>query len=374
MDYMRWTRKFLYIMVGIWAPLLIVIVTLELVFGTWIRENEWDKTRDLNIVRDARIEYEVSNIFGEAFPTVTYTRDKYGLRGSCSNPKDIKILTIGGSTTDQRYIPDGKTYQDILQSLLTKNTGRKICVANAGVDGHSTFGHIESFRTWFPLIEGLRPDYILFYLGINDAAFRKGPNQGFDNDSVDHPTWRNTLRRHSAFYDALRNLKAILVRGKAPAYAGHTQVLFKDDIYQAFNNSEGVDRLIIENTKNFEQRFKTLITRTQFYGAIPICVSQPHLMTKDIKGIKRGIEQAFEYEDQFFNGLDYDASIKSISTLMQKLCSEADGFYIDAAQKQFRQEDFYDLVHMTTTGVRQLGEYLFQEFLSQEIAIPRANK
>lgn len=371
---MRKTRKFLYIIVSIWAPLLIVIVTLELVFGTWIRENEWDKTRDLNIVRDARIEFKVSNIYGEALPTVTYTRDKYGLRGSCSNPKDIKILTIGGSTTDQRYIPDGKTYQEILQSLLTKNMGGKICVANAGVDGHSTFAHIESFRTWFPLIEGLRPDYILFFVGINDAAFRKGPNQGFDNNSVYSSTWKNTLRRHSVFYDGLRNLKAILVRGRAPAYAGHTRVLFKDDIYQAFNNSEGVDRLIIENTKNFEQRFKILITRTQFYGAIPICVSQPHRLTKDIKGVKRGIEQAFKYEGKFFNGLDYDASIKSISTSMQKLCLEADGFYIDAARKQFRQEDFYDVVHMAPTGVRQLGEYLFQEFLSQEIAIPRANK
>ena len=151
-------------------------------------------------------------------------------------------------------------------------------------------------------------------------------------------------------------------------------MLFKDNIYQAFNNSEEVEGLIIENTKNFEQRFKILITQTQFYGAIPICVSQPQLMTNDIKGVRRGIEKAFEYEGQFFNGLDYDASIKSISTSMQKLCLEADGFYIDAARKQFRQEDFYDVVHFTLTGVRQLGEYLFQEFLSQEIAIPRANK
>ena len=371
---MGWTRKFLYITVGIWAPLLIVIVTLELVFGTWIRENDWDKTRYLNIIRDARIEYDVSSIYGEALPSVTYTRDKYGLRGSCSNPKDIKILTVGGSTTDQRYIPDGKSYQDILQFLLTKNTGRKICVANAGVDGHSTFGHLESFRTWFPLIEGLRPDYILFYVGVNDASFRKGPNQGQDNDSLNLPTWRNTLRRHSVFYDGLRNLKAILVRGRAPAYAGRTGLLFKDDIYQAFDSSEGIDRLVMENTKNFEQRFKKLITRTQSYGAIPICVSQPHLMTKEINGVKRGIEQAFEHEGQFFNGLDYDKSIRSINTSMQKLCIEADGFYIDAARKLFRQEDFYDVAHMRTTGAKQLGEYLFQEFLSQEIAIPRANK
>jgi len=371
---MKWTRKFLYIIIAICTPLLIVIVTIELVFGTWIQENEWDKTRYLNIIRDTRIKYNVSNIYGKEMPPVTYTRDKYGLRGSSSNPKNIKILTIGGSTTDQRYISDGNTYQDILQSRLTKNTGRKIYVANAGLDGHSTFGHIESFRTWFPLIEGLKPDYIIFYVGINDASFRKGPNQAIDNFLVDHATWRNTLRRHSVFYDALRNLRAILAQAKAPSYAGHAQVLSKDEIYQAFNKSEGVDRLITENTKKFEYRFKILITQTQFYGAIPICVSQPHLITKDIKGVKKGIEQAFEYEGRFFNGLDYDASIRSINTSMQKLCLEADGFYIDVARKQFRQEDFYDLVHLTSTGARKLGEYLFQEFLSQDIAIPRANK
>jgi hypothetical protein len=54
----------------------------------------------------------------------------------------------------------------VLQTCLAQN-GAGLTVANAGVDGQSTVGHIMNFKWWFPNIPRLAPDYILFYLGLN---------------------------------------------------------------------------------------------------------------------------------------------------------------------------------------------------------------
>ena len=79
--------------------------------------------------------------------------------------KDIEILTVGGSTTDQRFVPFKYTYQFVLQKKLKEHDVSFGCVSNAGVDGHSTWGHIFSFKNWFPLIPDLNPKYVLLYIG-----------------------------------------------------------------------------------------------------------------------------------------------------------------------------------------------------------------
>ena len=44
------------------------------------------------------------------------------------------------------------------------NAGKNIYVANAGVMGQTTFGHIENFNSWFNHIPDLKPDYFYFIL------------------------------------------------------------------------------------------------------------------------------------------------------------------------------------------------------------------
>src|SRR4029450_5941089 len=49
----------------------------------------------------------------EPHGTITYTRDRYGLRGVHDNPISmVDIVTVGGSTTDQVFITEGTRSQD----------------------------------------------------------------------------------------------------------------------------------------------------------------------------------------------------------------------------------------------------------------------
>jgi len=148
---------------------LIGILLIELFFGGWFNNN--NQLSNLGIIRDVKFEYDVSHLYDTDNPTINYSRDTYGLRGisTFEEPSTIDILTVGGSTTDQRYLDDSKTWQEVLERELAKETPEDpMLVSNAGVDGQSTYGHLKSFELWFSKIEKLQPKMILFYVGIND--------------------------------------------------------------------------------------------------------------------------------------------------------------------------------------------------------------
>jgi lysophospholipase L1-like esterase len=287
------------------------------------------------------------------------------LRDNCKSTSAINILTVGGSTTDLRYISDNRTYQAVLQNLLNSTTDKEICISNAGVDGHSTFGHIASFTDWFPLIPNLKPKYILFYVGINDAGIRDDPSKGYDQ-KVESELMKQ-LRERSAIYSLLKTADNLLIEKTRRPYAGHKIKQPRDIDYTEKHLNIESTNLIHENTLKFRQRFNVLMKLTKEYGAIPICVSQPHLFVKNNISAILGLPEAFKYKGKTFNGLDYNASIKSINSAMKDLCLNYNGIYIDIASKYFTDSDFYDVVHMTPKGEEVLANYLYQEFIKQGV-------
>ena len=358
---MIWTKKLLFFAIGIGVPGLAGLLLLELTFGSWIREDPWKPTTQFNIIRNRQTTYAVDGLYKTAVPRVVYTRDKYGLRSSCADPKEVDILTVGGSTTDQRYIADGQTYQDVLQSHLQRRLQRPVCISNAGVDGHSTLGHISSFQVWFPLIPDLKPQFVLLYVGINDAAFRLTNTP----DITDESTWAAAIRKRSAFFALFRTIKDIVSGlGIYRAYAEHGTKPSSDD-YRAESTSEGFAELAKRNTAAFAQRLAIILSQVKRMGARPICASQPHLFVSRTDGALKGTLKAFEYGGRVFNGLDYHASILMLNDVMQKQCQCSGGFYIDIGAKQFEDGDFYDTVHMTPVGAAKLGTYFFDAMIAQ---------
>ena len=357
---MSWIKKALFLLVG-WSVLTIIcVVLLELFFGSWLSKDPWEVTKGLNIIRNKQLTYATESLYGKDMASVIYSRDSNGLRGGCPKVADIDIVTIGGSTTDQRYVPDGKTYQDVLQTLLTNELAAPVCVSNAGVDGHSTFGHLASFDNWFPLISNLKPKYFLFYVGINDAGFVQEPRLGFDRKS----RW-GQIREKSALFGLLRTVRNVIQSSSSGLYAQHNDTPASKRDYVAERTTEGVDALIKNNTEKFRVRFDKLLTQAKNYGAAPICVSQPHLFTADIDATQKGVDAVFHYKGKAYNGLDFNASLLAINNTMMVSCMKAGGFFIDVRSKYFEVSDFYDHVHLGPSGARKLGTYLYDEFLKQ---------
>jgi len=345
------------------ALLGIVIVILELIFGNWLRP---DNLNQLNIVRSQTIPFVVDKLYPSATHTITYSRDQYGLRGSFKRPGEIDILTVGGSTTDQRYIADGYTWQDVLQQRFA-SIGKKVVVANAGVDGQSTIGHIKDFDWWFPYIPELKPRYVLFYIGINDFYVDEGNSYDAMNLHVDtgnsydsmNLSWHELLSERSALYYLARTLRGIY-RAEIEEQVSHRRIAFNSYQWVQDPLVSSYDELMNTRLKEYAERLNVLIAKTERLGSVPIFVTQPSHKYRFRNGIIEGIGTTASYDNTLINGVDFYYMMRKLDHVTCSVAQVHNILCIDLAKESFWQDDdFYDFGHMTPKGVSLVGTYLF---------------
>ncbi len=108
----------------------------------------------------------------EALPGVRgeshiYVND-WGIRGPDFSPDDsLRVLAIGGSTTESLYLDESETWPHLLQDRLNTIVPRpSVWVGNAGKSGHASAHHVlqvEKLLDQFPRI-----DVVLVLVGTND--------------------------------------------------------------------------------------------------------------------------------------------------------------------------------------------------------------
>lgn len=337
------------------------LVALELIFGNWFNTNEIYK---LNIIRDRVINYNLNNLYLWKSNNIIYSRDKWGFRGNYNSVDNIDILTIGGSTTDQRYISDGFTFQDILQKEFKKN-GKDVFVVNAGIDGQSTFGHIKNFDWWFPHIPNLRVNYFLFFIGVNDFHI----DEFFSYDDLraeSSNVIKSVIKSKSALYYLYRTIEGIQIAGTFG---------LKHDPSHSFNKLSTVDFLNQPNLSNYEeimsnrldayeQRLNILCEKVKSFGSIPIFVSQSQRRVYDFidQHLYGQTSVVQNYEGHLVNGVDYYYMIQLLHKRTKKVSDKNGGIFINLDQelKFDIENDFYDSNHSTPSGAKKIGEYLYK--------------
>jgi hypothetical protein len=328
-------------------------VALELLFGNWIRA---DNLNRLNILRNRRLTYNAAPLYSESDQTIRYTRDSYGLRGAYDTPSSIDILTLGGSTTDQRFITDGKTWQDVLQRRFAES-GRRVIVANAGVDGHSSIGHIKSLDWWLPHIPGLKPKFILFYIGLNDF-YKTNTAEGDVLSFAERPTILNALREKSALYHVFRTLYGIYL-SKVKFAIDHRSIEFGGIQWTRQPLLTSYDDLMQKPLKEYEARLEILIEKTKAFGATPVFVTQPSWRYRLDAGGVEGIASKSTYRGVEINGVDFFHMMKRLDDLTMRTCRRHSCICLDLSSSvEWKDEDFYDYAHMTPKGAEKLGTHL----------------
>jgi hypothetical protein len=341
------------------APILLIVLSsliglllVEFALRVINANDSWERTRDANILRSIQYSYDVSQLYENDTPVVDYVRNQYGLRDSCKSPLEVDILTVGGSTTDQRYVSYSSTYQATLEKIL-KNSNEKFgCVTNAGVDGHSIYGHQFSFDHWFPLIPDLEPKIILLYVGINDANFlREGPTPGYDTQRGSVKSFLKSLEVVRALLPIYRLLKQKSENASA-AYAGHTPKLYTNDDYKVNVRNEQTEFLANQNASAFRLRMENLLSEIHALGATPLCATQPHRFVKEIDGELMGVKNVL---GEGFSGIDYDYSLRKLNEVIFDLCGSNT---VDLYSHEFSNSDFYDGVHTTASGSEEIGRII----------------
>ena len=357
--------RVLGINLGILAGLLVV---LELLFGTWFSDvhalHQFTKPRDLRIERP--------NPLSETPPVIVYTRDVNGFRGLTGPVSEIDLLTVGGSTTDQRFLDDNATFQAVLRAMFAEG-GRMVSVANAGIDGQTTFGHLENFPSWFSLVDGLHPRYVLFYVGINDALIvaEKG---AYDVIEASSPRLRAQLyiREKSAFYQ-------IYLIAKRAFFTPHVAHRFDKINFATGDGLVRRGRLSEDALKSpdvssaltaLETRIAALAARAKSLGAEPVFVTQRSTAWTRAGGdlfgvadVAPGFHRGLVARFGALSGIDIYRIERAVADAVLRGCRTSGGHCFDLmAEVDFDLDvDFYDEIHTTADGSARIARFLYQK-------------
>lgn len=329
-------------------------VVLELVFGGWVTSK---RINQINVMRHVDYRLNVSKLYPSAESLIRYKRDLYGLRGHYSDPAKIDILTIGGSGTDQRYLGEGKTWQDVLQSAFARR-GVSITVVNAGLDGQSTIGNIKNFSYWFPEIPNMRAKYVLVYVGVNDFFVK---DSLANDDLAGTQTLKSVIKSKSALYRLYCNITGIYLASFAFPIR-HRSINFSMLKWTSAPLQADYSILMTERIAHYEQRLRILNKRIREFGANPIFVTQPMRMYKFHQGKLVGVAEPLYYDGVKINGVDCYRMMKLLHQKTLAVSKNVSALAVDLARElDFNDQDFYDYIHNTPDGAEKIGNYLYQE-------------
>lgn len=221
---------------------------------------------------------------------VHHSTNKWGLRGD-PIPKNwdslTSILTIGGSTTHCMYLSDDDTWPALLQKYLRQDNP-SIMVQNAGLDGHTTFGHFLMMTEVVPVI---KPKIVMMLVGVNDL---------------------NVAVRRS-YHRADDPLARTLLSFRLFAYSRTLQVLFK--WYQILLEKVPiVDRTEYGSPRIYQPKpFERNNFEPDLLSSAESLTAEFHYNLTDIIGTARtlGIRLLFLTQPSLYDDIDYWKGIKA---------------------------------------------------------------
>ncbi len=335
--------------------LVLGLVVVELILGNWFKPIKLGSSL---VTKNVHFEYDVSHLYPSS-SKIHYHRDKNGFRGMYASLNQIDILTVGGSTTDQRYIDDALTYQAQLAKKFSDH-GRSVSVVNAGIDGQTTLGHIRNFDVWFNELPDLKPRWFLYYLGVNDKGLPEeyGAKMGFrfQDHREDHREvggFRFFLAKRSAIYQGYLTLRGFFFATRENVWHGQVE-LNKAQYFPIPKALPKLNEIQRGSVRGYEKRLRRLFQLTKEFSKDSglICVTQTGA----------GIKRKSSHGKWVTGSLDDYVTMAALNASLLRICGEFGGVGLDLANElEFEDGDFYDAVHTTPSGAKKISEYLFQK-------------
>lgn len=344
--------------------LLALLIPIELLFGTWVRPLRMSDLRRFSIPVGSRYEFDPLLLYtGSPRNPASYSRDQWGLRGSHRSLAEIDVVTIGGSTTEQRYLDDTATWQEIASREL-RRLGHPMVIANAGVDGQSTVGHAFTLDYWFPLLPEFRPKFIVFYLGSNDVL--RHEQRGSFDGAMDAKNWRF----RSATYQLYRTVGSNMRARATGVTHGRMDPLDKDQF-----TSRGLlppsrqAEVAADISRRFCDNVEGLRRRVIARGAIPIFMTQTSFGWNSARSAPRGRKATVMVYGLTVNFADVSVFHQELNRALLDYCGRTGTVCFDLANDvAFSAGDYYDYLHNTPQGAEKIGRYLAARLAQQDRA------
>ena len=292
---------------------------------------------------------------------IVHTKNSLGFRGDQMLDdfhKKTSIIAVGGSTTECTYISDGEDWVSILGKKL-KSKNNDIWVNNAGLNGHSTYGHQVLVNQY---LKNIKPDYILFMVGCNDVEREK--YSYYDSLSTSkNSEFVSRIKRKSILYNLAVSFLRQKIAENRNLGLGHTAIDTQNlDFVDSINHRELLEMKSTQEKylKGYAERLEKLILNCRKNGIEPILITQPTLVGfgTDPKS-KIDLEKVIYCDPK--GGRFYWEKLKLYNQITRKLSEKHNCFLIDLADELPKStEYFYDCIHFTNKGCEKVAEVIFQ--------------
>ncbi|MCI5054336.1 MAG: SGNH/GDSL hydrolase family protein [Pelagibacteraceae bacterium] len=318
---------------------ILIILLFELLFGYWFDENNFGIYARKN--RDRNEFYNVE--YSKYKKKVIYKRNTYGFREDTNiEPKDIKIIFLGGSTGNERF----KNYNDtIVGQLNKKNTFHKII--NASVDGKTTNGYINDFIFWFPKLKNFSPEVYIAYVGINDSNYNQ-------------PLKHDLLKKNKLIFqirDLISNNSIIIELCKKiiffyKSFTDHYKFRYNanPDLYKNFKYLSYEQAIKKYDESILKKKYNLLIQRY---------LERLNQLNQIIRNNNARLILITQIR---FNGLNEQLFVINETTKEYAKHNKIDIIKLDEIITM-EVDDFYDEVHTTPKGSEKIAEKVFSKLL-----------
>lgn len=301
----------------------------------------------------------------------TYTYNGIGLRGPelpAKGSEYIKIFTVGGSTTACVQLSDGRTWPDILLSIL-EDASENVWLNNAGQDGHSTFGHLVLLDRHLQKYE---PDIIIYLVGINDVA--RDDLNVYDASFIGRTeSIRNQIVAESELLSTLQVLKRSLlaydlgVNSLAPL---NLKTLSSVEV-SAIESERTLKLHRSRYLPSFRARLEELVARTAKLGAKPVLMTQPALYGNVVDA-----ETGLVIDKLEVSGTGLPAQLQwevlELYNAVTRDVAATHGLHLIDLARQVPKDSslYFDWIHYSNIGAEVVAELVANELLQQAV-VPR---
>jgi lysophospholipase L1-like esterase len=299
-------------------------------------------------------------------PEIHYSRNSLGFRGP-EKPENLNnycsIVAVGGSTTECYFVSDSLTWPFLLGAMLDSLEGN-VWMNNAGLDGHSTYGHQILLEDY---LLDLKPDKILFLVGCNDVE--RADLNAYDKRLVARGL-RGILER-SEIYILLQNIRRSMLATKmqvAHQYKAFHEI--EDDTLEIARDS--IERILALQEPFLElyrKRLDTLIYTCLNHDIEPILITQPTLFGVGVDSIS-GLDLERIDLKKNYNGKVWWERLQLYNQVTRQAAQDAGIRVIDLATLLPRNSTYYyDALHFTVPGCRKVAEILCNGMIADSMCV-----
>jgi len=282
---------------------------------------------------------------------------------------DIKILFLGGSTTETLYVPEKYRFPSVVERNLRTNLSQTIKVYNGGVSGNNSMHSIFAL-----LAKGiaLEPDYVVLMHNINDFALLSKTESYWIAPKSRAVLVNNNDGKFSTIEDSSRNTFFNIIKsGKdiiAPNLYAYLRPRLFADIILHQDEFEGFTKNYADlNLDLMESSFRSSITSfvniARAWNIKPILMTQGNRIDHNLEYFQKWVVR---YQRGEMTAREFSDLYARMNQITREVAIQENVTLIDLDSEIPKTNEFlYDTIHLNEAGSIFMGELVSKKLLEE---------